>query len=245
MHESRASWLLGGGQDAAEELLSAVRCYHLAAMNTHQFSPSYFFRFTCYHELGTCLMRLGDLEMAKRAFLWSMTDPYAWMYCRGKVPSEGTLSSSLNSWWDVNQMTEEERRKVTKRSLKDRRTVLKKITTLPSKRICPHCQKQLEVSRHHEKHCARCSTPYCSRECQKSDWPTHKSKCTRALPSPTFVCGACSDSTSELLAAVNWTDMKSTMSLSEASRRVNEWRQIRPEQVEMKVPNWMAAELSE
>ena len=231
LYESRASWLIRGGQDAAEELLSAARCYHLAAMNTHQFSPNNFLRWSCYHHLGKAFLHLEDWEMAKRAFLWSLTDPFAWC---DKGSARGATSTTLIALWDINQMTEKERRQQTKRSLKNQRTELKKNNLAYYKTECRHCSESLKVSQHSEKHCAQCLTIYCSRECQEKDWPTHKKICEPAQQNNergtgTFArYGGCSESTRELLSAVNWTVTKSTMSLSEGAQRANEWRQTQP-----------------
>jgi len=246
LYESRASWLIRAGQDAAEELLSAARCYHFAAMNTHQFSPNNFLRWSSYHHLGKAFLHLEDWEMAKRAFLWSMTDPFA--RC-DKGSARGATSTAMIALWDINQMTEKERRQETKRSLKNRRVELKK-NNLPSYRtVCSHCSEPLEVSQHSEKHCAQCLTIYCSRECQMSDWPTHKKICepiqqNNKRSTGTFArYGGCSESTRELLSAVNWTITKSTMSLSEGAQRANEWKQTQPQRVRLDGPPWMMAEL--
>ena len=81
LHESRASLLLkerGRQADAREVMLAAARCYHTAARCTHQFHPSRKLRHPAYHALGKTFERLGELEMAKRAYLWAMTDPSGW-----------------------------------------------------------------------------------------------------------------------------------------------------------------------
>jgi len=173
VHASRASWLIRAGQDATEELLSAARCYHLAAARTHQFSPNHFIRFTRYHGLGITFLRLDYPEMAKQALFWSLTDPCAWITSSDECCKRGTIITSLNSWWDGNQMTQVERKKVNRGALKDQRSQLKKCNLADGhyKSSCTHCNKSLQETRQNEKHCARCLAPYCSRGCQQSDWP--------------------------------------------------------------------------
>ena len=247
VHESRASWLIRAGQDATEELLSAARCYHLAAARTHQFSPNYFIRFTHYHSLGITLLRLDYPEMAKRAFFWSLTDPCAWMTSSDECCKRGTIITSLNSWWDGNQMTQAERKKVNRIALKDQRSQLKKCNLSDGhyKSRCAHCDKSLQENRQNEQHCARCLAPYCSRGCQQSDWPAHKKICKQAQNDSTAGASlsfdeTCSDATRALLDAVDWTKMKSTMSLAEGARRADEWQQ--PERMEIRMPQWMVPE---
>lgn len=47
-------------------------------------------------------------------------------------------------------------------------------------RTCATCQ-QIEDASNPLKKCSRCSTTlYCSRGCQKADWPTHKRTCRTA-----------------------------------------------------------------
>ncbi|KAF7944392.1 hypothetical protein EAE96_010789 [Botrytis aclada] len=43
-------------------------------------------------------------------------------------------------------------------------------------RSCANCRKA-ETSMGCFPSCERCKTPYCSRDCQKADWPTHEPNC--------------------------------------------------------------------
>ncbi|KAF7865684.1 hypothetical protein EAF04_005850 [Stromatinia cepivora] len=45
-----------------------------------------------------------------------------------------------------------------------------------STRSCANCRKT-ETSMGSFPSCERCKTPYCSRDCQKANWPTHEPNC--------------------------------------------------------------------
>ncbi|KAF2702857.1 hypothetical protein K504DRAFT_452195 [Pleomassaria siparia CBS 279.74] len=48
----------------------------------------------------------------------------------------------------------------------------------PTPQACASCQKTLTLTT--TKPCPRChTTPYCSRECQKKDYKTHKKECAK------------------------------------------------------------------
>jgi hypothetical protein len=247
LHDSRASCLIRDGQDkdADRELILAAQCYHSAAMKTHQFASSRSMRFIRYNALGVTFMRLGKLELAKRAFLWAMTDPTSWSIA--DIGKRDLLGNNLVAWWEGQQMGETKRSKQTKKALKDQRKANKKVTRYFSVENCQHCKKVLQQSRTNEKSCSRCFSAYCSRECQELDWPEHKKICTRrkeqAGGDMVLRIGACTGSTLDLLGSVNWANMAFTLSLAEANQLRDHWNP--PSEITVQIPQWLMAEAAE
>jgi hypothetical protein len=67
---------------------------------------------------------------------------------------------------------------------------------------CAFCKKDLNSSEDQRMCCGKCPTRiYCSSECQKADWPTHRrackdiqcAGCNAALGSARFFCGNCKE----------------------------------------------------
>jgi len=182
VHESRATWLLREGQvgEGQKELLESARCYHAAALRTHQFMPNRYCRFRPYNALAVTLRRLDDFEMAKRAYLWALTDPTAWLDPAINTRSNRPLlRTNLGALYDMKQKTQKERHKVTKIDLKKQRSDLKKNKEKQEHYInwCRHCKKELKEIPGDEQRCGLCLAPYCSKTCQQADWPCHKSIC--------------------------------------------------------------------
>lgn len=242
VHEARASWLLREGQveDGKMVLLESARCYHAAALRTHQFMPNRYCRFRAYNALAVTLRRLDDFEMAKRAYMWALTDPTSWLNpILTKGSNRPLLRANLGHLYDMKQKTEKERQKVTKIDLKGQRSVLKtkKQKEEHYKVWCRHCKKVLKEVCGDEQRCARCLASYCSKFCQQADWPLHKSTCqsnpprSKDLTAPesfTSLPGPCADATRALLSeTLDWSSDGSvqawTLSLAQAESRAVTW----------------------
>jgi len=120
--------------------------------------------------------------MAKRAFLWSLSDPTAWLDpSTNPHSSRPLISRHFGQLWDWSQssLSPKGRQKIRKDALKGQRSVLKKPTVQQGHYfdLCTYCKKELQQLPGDEQRCARCLTSHCSKTCQHADWPSHKITC--------------------------------------------------------------------
>ena len=179
-----ANWFgveAGEAHKSAGEAYEAIASYKLAA--NRAMAPGFLtpphaqsFIWNC---LGVALKRHGQLEMAARAYLWSLA-------VQGAEAAEyHKYAQHLTNVVSLLQMTPSQRELERKRDIEaieiQRNTTITtvlregKITTvLP----CHHCKKKRD--RASLKTCARCGvTRYCNRACQQADWSAHKKSCKK------------------------------------------------------------------
>jgi hypothetical protein len=262
VYESQASWMDRKGQEeeAAAALQSAARCYYQAAKRTHEFVPNRSMRLDRYCNLGVTLLRLGHSEMAKRAFLWGLTDPFAWKEHYAQ-PGGGRIDRHLCSWWDLchDGKDEDALRKIHQKAMKAQRAAYKNINSSSTYYVveCPFCKKRIKETRLNEQRCARCLISYCSEGCYRNDWPQHKKTCKQVaavnnddgneeLKSDASLIydkyGTCTESTRERLSL--WTNTKFFTSLSSRTERVEVWKRTTRTAISLDLPLWLAASMN-
>jgi MYND finger len=195
----------------------------------------------------------------KRAFLWALTDPFAWKEHYAK-PGGGRIDSSLCAWWDAyhDGKGDDKVRKMNQKAMKVQRAAYKNAVSSGSFYgvECHFCKKSIKETRLNEKRCARCLASYCSEDCYRKDWPRHKKTCKQVAPSAHKETkggdhaaslmydkyATCTESTRERLAL--WTNAKFFTSLSARTTRVEMWKRTRPNPTaafSFDIPVWFRA----
>ena len=151
-------------------------------------------RYKCYTALAVALILSGKPELAKRPYLWAMTDPHAF-----NEEEKLQICSQLSYLWHmIHHMDEKNINKSrTKTLAKHRQELLKNRMTYNDTFLvkCTNCDTNFHLGAGAEKLLCRCQSPYCSKECQKQDWSNHKSIC-RKLEAKMFIkesYGFCSE----------------------------------------------------
>jgi hypothetical protein len=248
-YESWASWLLKDKRtDEANDCLEkATEMYHRAALLTHQFYPNRCVRGRAYSCLGVALVRIEEYELAKRAFLWAMTDPRIWE----DKSFQNDVCSELESLWDYLQEESDYSTKDARRSLRRQRQTIgvALASRSPYKLCCIGCNKTVTADRGSEICCGRCNGQYCSDKCRRNHWKEHKMTCKEQeliVDRPDFFnIGSCTETTQDLLNRVTLSQEECTVCLKEVNERIARWRSLythTPPPVPP-LPEWMILEL--
>ena len=235
VHEAQASLLLKDKTQKLEskiELLAAARCYHKSAAATHRFHHSRGMRRNVYIPLAVALERLGEFEMAKRAYLWAMTDSSSW-----SAEAKSQLGDSLeNIWYALRKPSHSIRDD--KKGLKIQRSTLRKLNTKDCYLVsCGYCKSDIRVagsgdssgsSEESHPHCELCETTYCTRKCKAKDMLEHENMCKDIILSVHVKedgYGTLCHETRALLDRSLSAERVLTIPLAEASKFIDIWKQ--------------------
>jgi len=162
-------------EGAHDALINAALAYKEAGELTHQFYPSLGLRSIRYTRLGITLKRLGEDELPIRAFIWALTDPFAY-----NEVSRVDIANCLTRIWERKFWTQAERGKPDKGDLKYQKEHVSTTCKGTHYRItCTKCQARMHEWQESCCRCARCFAPYCSEECQIDDFSQHKPDCKK------------------------------------------------------------------
>ena len=176
----------GEAHESAGEAYEAIASYKLAAQRamapaapgTVVVPPdAQSFVWNC---LGLALKRHGQLEMATRAYLWSLavqgSGADGYRDCIQSLMNAIALMQAMPAERENRRQDDmiaiERQRHTVVQGLKDGASGGKIFTVI----ACDHCSKRRD--RTSLKTCARCGIArYCDRACQQADWQSHKASC--------------------------------------------------------------------
>lgn len=153
------------------EMLAAIKAYKIGAMacisnDTISARGSRGHIFNC---LAVALTRIGELDMAARAYMWALSDPH-----KTSIETK-TLCKNISNLW------REKKGKITQkqRKMHNRRCIRAQMTTEHHVIEDPKCSNpECCTSVKPLKRCSNCKmTAYCSKACQVADWTLHKKSC--------------------------------------------------------------------